>query len=248
VSAAEARKPVGELEKVLGHDTFVSLTMYRSGLQRARIVARIGVEQDRGLGTGFLVRGGDLADRFAERWMLLTNAHVISRQPEHKPAMLPEEAVITFEALPPDPTGKPRTYRVKAVHWESGPEELDATLIELDRSVEGIVADDRCDVAPRLPVNDQKQRVYVIGHPSGGTLSFSIQDNLLLDYEDPRLHYRAPTEGGSSGSPIFNGQWKLIGIHHAGYDKVPRLNANPGTYAANEGIWIQSIRRTLGSG
>jgi len=77
--------------------------------------------------------------------------------------------------------------------------------------------------------------------PAPGSLSFSIQDNVLLDHEAPRLHYRAPTEGGSSGSPVFNSQWKLIGLHHAGSKEMRRLHGQAGTYAANEGIWIQSI-------
>ena len=64
--------------------------------------------------------------------------------------------------------------------------------------------------------------VTVLGHPGGGTLSFSIADNELLDYEDTgfKLHYRTPTEGGSSGSPVFNQEWRLIGLHHAGGDAM----------------------------
>jgi V8-like Glu-specific endopeptidase len=247
VSAAEARTSIGRLEKVLGHESFVSLEMYRTGLQRARTVARIGMEQNRGLGTGFLVRGNDLAERFDSGWMLLTNAHVINKACKNRPAVTPEKAVITFEALPLSSGAKAATYRVMEVHWESDEDDLDAALIELDRPVEGIVDDDRCDVASVLPANDQKQGVYIIGHPGGGTLSFSIQDNLLLDHEDPKLHYRAPTEGGSSGSPIYDKQWALIGIHHAGYSQIFRLNGKDGTYAANEGIWIQAIRRALAS-
>src|SRR5262249_44796144 len=98
-------------------------------------------------------------------------------------------------------------------------------------------------IAPALPVieEDSHQRVYIIGHPSGGDLSFSIHDNLLLDYQDSLLHYRTPTEGGSSGSPVFNQQWRLIGLHHKGGEHMRRLNGKPGTYAANEGIWIRSI-------
>jgi V8-like Glu-specific endopeptidase len=245
LSAAEARKTIGRLEKVLGDESFVSLEMYRMGLQRARTIARIGVERNRGLGTGFLIRGEDLAERFGSAWMLLTNAHVISGNPDPRPAVVPQKAVITFEALPLDTGAKAATYRVEKVHWESDESHLDAAIIELDRPVEGIVEDDRCEVAPVLPANDQKQGVYIIGHPGGGTLSFSIQDNLLLDYEDPVLHYRAPTEGGSSGSPVYDKQWNLIGIHHAGYSEVLRLNGKDGTYAANEGIWIQAIRRAL---
>jgi V8-like Glu-specific endopeptidase len=97
-------------------------------------------------------------------------------------------------------------------------------------------------------------RVYIIGHPGGRDLAFSFQDNELLDHEGPpagrpqipdvwRLHYRAPTEGGSSGSPVFNGRlWEVIALHHKGGKMgMPKLNGKDGTYAANEGLSIRSI-------
>ena len=92
---------------------------------------------------------------------------------------------------------------------------------------------------------DGVQKVYVIGHPKGGGLSISLNDNLFLDCDDCLLHYRAPTEGGSSGSPVFNQQWDLIGLHHAGGTAMRRLRGQEGTYAANEGIWIQRIIKEL---
>jgi hypothetical protein len=44
---------------------------------------------------------------------------------------------------------------------------------------------------------------------------------------------------------VFNQKWNLIGLHHGGGLEVPKLNNKPGTYAANEGIWIQAIRKAL---
>jgi len=235
-----------DLERVFGADTVVSLDTYAKGLRRARTVARIGLEaKGRGLGTGVLLWGRDLADRFGDQWLLLTNAHVIGTRVEYASVVSPDDAVVSFEALPPGPDGGPSTYGVRAVLWESGPSDLDAAIIELEGRVDGLVADDRCEVATSLPPNDQRGRVYVIGHLGGAGLSYSIQDNQLLDYESPRLHYRAPTGGGSSGSPIYNAQWKLIGLHHAGWHEMPRLRGQPGTYEANEGIWIQAIRQAL---
>jgi len=234
------------LERVFGADAYVSLDTYAKGLHRARTVARIGIEaRGRGFGTGFLVWGRDLADRFGDQWVLLTSAHVISTKAEYVPVVQPDDAVITFEALPLGPGGTISTYGVRSVLWESGPSELDVAIIELEKPVDGLGAEDRCAVATSLPPNDQRGRVYLIGHPGGAGLSYSIQDNPLLDYESPRLHYRAPTEGGSSGSPIYNPQWKLIGLHHAGFHEMPRLRGQPGTYEANEGIWIQAIRQAV---
>ena len=80
------------------------------------------------------------------------------------------------------------------------------------------------------------------------TLSLSLNDNELLDSETLpgcKVHYRTPTEGGSSGSPIFTRSWELMAVHHYGGDAVPKLNGNAGTYEANEGTSIHALRAAL---
>jgi hypothetical protein len=41
---------------------------------------------------------------------------------------------------------------------------------------------------------------------------------------------------------VQNG-WKVVGLHNAGSDFMPKLNRS--FYAANEGIWIRSIQDCL---
>jgi Trypsin-like peptidase domain len=116
-------------------------------------------------------------------------------------------------------------------------------------------------LASTLPIVQHGARVYIVGHPGGRDLAFSFQDNELLDHEGPpggnpqikgvsRVHYRAPTEPGSSGSPVFNaGQWEVIALHHMGLKAgMPRLNGKDGSYAANEGISMLSIKGAIMSG
>jgi hypothetical protein len=47
------------------------------------------------------------------------------------------------------------------------------------------------------------------------------------------------------GLPQQPPDWQVIGLHHAGGEYVRKLNGHPGTYAANEAIWIQSIAKPM---
>jgi S1-C subfamily serine protease len=239
----EVEAQVGpKMEKILGREGVVSLGWYKLGLERARAVAKVLDKAGDGYGTGFLMGGKDLAPRFGDEIVLLTNAHVVSDDPavqaKHN-SLDPDDATVTFEALD---AAAGQSYRVRKVLWTSAPEQLDASVLQLDPPMPACAL---FPVAKRLPVVDGLQKVYVIGHPGGRTLSISLNDNLLLDWDERLIHYRAPTEGGSSGSPVFNQQWDLIGLHHAGGDSVAKLNGKQGTYPANEAVWIRRIIAAL---
>jgi hypothetical protein len=226
------------LERVLGETRYRSLSWYRRGLERCRAVARVETESEYGIGTGFLVRGPDLYPHLPER-VLLTNAHVV---PE---GLAPEECIVAFHGLDADSSG-PCAFGVRRVIWSqpSADPHLDTAILELD----GVPLDvEPIPLAPRMPsLGRGGQRAYVIGHPGGlEQPQFSLQDNALLDWDDRLVHYRSPTEGGSSGSPVFNGEWRAIGLHHAGSFETSRLHARGGTYAANEAISMAAIRAML---
>lgn len=225
--AVESKK----LEKILGDAGIETLRWYKTGLERSLAVAKIETETE-AVGTGFVVKGKDFHEAFGEDLLLLTNAHVVSDDPKVQKALRADEAIVRFESL------DNWTCGVAELLWTSSPDDLDATLLRLDGQPIGFKP---FPVAPKLPLADGLQRVYIVGHPGGRELSISLNDNLLLDWQDPWLHYRTPTEGGSSGSPVFNHDWRLIGLHHAGDLNMRKLNGKDGTYAANEGIWIQTI-------
>lgn len=239
-----------QLQRILGEDGPKTYDWWRQGLTAAGAVAAVCQIGGGRIGTGFLVRGGDFDANLGDQPCVLTNAHVVSHDPDDR-GIDPSEAEIRFEAVD---AGK--HYPVARIHWSSGVELLDASLLCLTEQPVDVAW---LRLAPRLPLIDGKQRVYVIGHPDGGELAFSMQDNLLLDHEGPpkgrpnrpgvrRLHYRAPTELGSSGSPVFNASnWAVVALHHAG-GLLRRLNQQPGKWDANEGLWIQSIVKAAQQG
>jgi S1-C subfamily serine protease len=100
-------------------------------------------------------------------------------------------------------------------------------------------------VATSLPPVRPGQYVYVIGNPGGSGIQLSIRGNDLIDHDDTKIHYKAPTDRGSSGSPVFDAAWALVGVHHAGGNMLSALHGATGTYAGNEGISIFAIRDAL---
>jgi V8-like Glu-specific endopeptidase len=228
----------GRLERILGADRYLSLTWYRTGLKRCRAVARIQTADDHGVGTGFLVAGPDLHPGLPPL-VVVTNGHVVPEDLD------PGQAHVTFHGLDDDP-GRQARFRVARQWWyqPSAGSGLDTTVLELDGYPQDVVPTPLAKGLPPKPLHHR--RAYVIGHPGGSAQpQFSLQDNILLDYDHRVLHYRSPTEGGSSGSPVFDDEWRLIGLHHAGGTRMPQLNRAGGTYAANEGITIDAIRGGL---
>jgi tetratricopeptide (TPR) repeat protein len=243
-----------QLEAILGERGAQTFKWWKMGLTRALSVASIRPRLASRIGTGFLVRAGDLGIAPGDELVILTNFHVVNEL-GISPGIRPDDAEIVFEAADPD-----TTYHVDKLLWSSSPEQCDASILRLTKTVTGI---DPLPVAKALPSLEESAQVYVIGYPGGRDLAFSFQDNELLDHEGPpagrpqipgvcRVHYRAPTEGGSSGSPVFNANlWQVVALHHKGGKiGMPRLNGAAGTCAANEGIYIQSIaafpKSTLG--
>src|SRR5262249_8566329 len=48
------------------------------------------------------------------------------------------------------------------------------------------------------------------------------------------LHYKTDTAPGSSGAPLFNDRWEVVGLHHSG---VPRKNAAGQILAVDGQVW-----------
>jgi hypothetical protein len=231
---------VASLEKIFGDTGFISPEKLKLGLKRCEAVGRVEELTGEGFGTGFALPGAALKRSWGKALVFVTNAHVLSDSDPN--AMPPAKARVTFHALR-NRAGKPFASRFGAILATSPPDRFDFTIVALKSQPKGL---------DPIPVNDvlpaAGERLYAIGHPKGGSLMFSMQDNRLLDHGAPgdhRVHYRTPTEPGSSGSPIFDARWDLVALHHAGSATMKKIHGG-GTYEANEGIWIGKIRQQLG--
>ena len=237
--------PATQLQAVLGNSGVNTWRWWKAGLDRATAVCSIRNRVHDRVGTGWLVRADSLNRTPADELLIMTNFHVVNQQGANN-GITPEAAEAVFEAV-----DEKKVYSVKEIVWASPPDKHDCALLRLRETVAGI---EPLPFAKNLPLVEDTAHVYVIGYAGGRDLAFSLQDNALLDHEGPpagqpaiegvcRVHYRAPTEGGSSGSSVFNAlMWEVIALHHMGGKLgMPRLNGQVGTYSANEGISLGSI-------
>lgn len=211
------------LERIIGTKDFVSSSFLRVGAQVARSVGRIvsrgpGV----GFGTGFLV---------SER-LLLTNNHVL-RYPEDAQQAAVQFDYAEFGGVPLTPV----LYHLEPHVFFLTDTALDFTLVAVSlRSQDGNEGIESRGWSPLIEESGKTivgEPVNIIQHPQAGLQQVALRQNEILDTPGDFLHYKADTEPGSSGSPVFNNQWELSALHHSG---VPRMDN--GNYLLVDGsVW-----------
>ena len=257
-------------ETVLGSFGANSYLWHMELNRRCTAVGRVTAGRKGTVGSGFLIDGGDLAPELSGELLFLTNAHVVSNgkaefgaeragvPPLAEPPAKPQSVRIQFDAV--SPAGPRGGYKCELL-WESPMAELDVSVLRFrEQAPEGI---DPCPVAEAMPElrvepankRVRKSRVFIIGYPGGRDLAISTDDSVLQargpkTWATPDLHhiefmhYRTPTESGSSGSPVFDeSEWSVVGVHHFG-SGAGRIRSLDGTryWRANEGVSIFSIR------
>ncbi len=207
-------------EKVVGLNNLLRIAWLKRGLELAAPVCRIVVPD--GAGSGFLVAND----------LLLTNHHV-----------LPDELT----------AGIAKVEFNYQVNWAGDLEPVQRytlnpgefhTSQELDYSIVGV----RENPGDRFGFIDLNKRgapiindfVTIIQHPLGGLKQIGLTDNKISAVFGHLLQYATDTEPGSSGAPVFDQQWQIVGLHHRG---GALAGPDGERYFTNEGILIDAVLR-----
>jgi endonuclease G len=82
------------------------------------------------------------------------------------------------------------------------------------------------------------EKLNIIHHPLGDYKQLSIRENLFDGIDDTKIYYKTDTAQGSSGSPVFNDQWQVVGLHHK---SVAKMSSDGKDYLDENGEVIPSI-------
>ena len=218
------------IERIIGRDDLFPISYLEAGLQAANPVCRI-VIRDRigrvlGHATGFLVSPS----------LLLTNNHVLENYDTatFSVAQFNYEVGLDLKERPM------KTFRFTPERLFITDQKLDFTLVAIEEvSADGAKVSE-FGFLPLIPQSGKGlvgEYVSIIQHPSGAPKAVAIRENQIVDVFDDYIHYSTDTMPGSSGSPVYNDEWIVVSLHHAG---VPNPK-NRNEFIANEGIRISSI-------
>ena len=214
-------------EKIIGENTLRPIAFLQQGLNAARSVAYVEVKDgaDQWSGTGFLIAPN----------VLVTNHHVL---PEQK---LLAQSIFRFN-YQLDHRGnaeKFTDYQAKEGGIYHADQTLDYAIVELEGNPGGEWG---ClSLKQQIPETDS--RVNIIQHPNGLPKHISIQNNFVTFADPLKIQYVTSTLHGSSGSPVCDDEWQVVGLHH-GFSWVQENEDEPG-YFRNAGTTIRAILENL---
>ena len=213
-------------ESLLHVNVLKQISWIQRAIEVSRSVCRVMTPD--GVGTGFLIGPSTL----------MTNNHVI------RTAAVAEQSLVEFN-YEQDLRGRflqTTRYRLDSEVFHTNAA-LDYTIVGIksDSNLPSVETWGALDLNPYAdPV--PSEHVVIIQHPNGGLKQIAMTANQVVKVEPPHILYTTDTMQGSSGAPVFNDQWQVIAIHHAGASEK-----NLARKFTNEGVLMSAIKADAGN-
>ncbi len=226
------------LEKIQGpKNTLVPTSWLHKAIQVSKSVCQV-IRSDGKKGTGWLLNDG---------WMM-TNAHVLPNIKHVESSKI----LLDFEE---DLFGAPRKtsefFLESAGALFSPITKFDYAYVRIKDSPANPISNWGTLELDLFSDPQLGDFVNIIQHPLGEAKQIALTRNSIVAIDNSKVFYKTDTEKGSSGSPVFNQEWKVIALHHAGKTEEEggmTINKETGEkMAANEGILIKNVMEDIKS-
>lgn len=220
------------LRTVFDSIDFVSVAFLERGMRAARAVARVLPKKD-------TASGVMISDR-----LFLLNSHTIDTVEEASAT----EVEFAHELDVADQPLQPTRFALAPSDFflTSRMNDLDFTLVAVGPKLSGpgeLSDFGWCPLSAAPDKHALGEVANIVQHPDGRHKEVVIRENRLVSRLKRVLHYVADTDIGSSGSPVFNNQWRMIALHHSGEPvaEIKDENGQPVPMNVNEGIRASAI-------
>ena len=190
------------LQRIVHGDDMLPFYVLELGAQLGRAVCKIAFDDERD-GTGFLIGPS----------LLVTNNHVLPDPARAREARCIFDFQLNLERKPQEIV----TYRLDpdALFVTSTVRGgLDYTFVRIDPAAGRRYPP--ISISRGSFTSLDRECANIIQHPQGRMKRVAMRNNRILSDTGLAIRYQADADGGSSGSPVFNSDWQLIALHHAG--------------------------------
>lgn len=154
------------------------------------------------VGSGFLVTGKSISEKWQKYPVVFVTANHVLDSIDR--SMRPEDAFLNFYSG--GAKGRPHQKL-----WSSP--DLDVAVFTINETGTS-TAFSVCQLQEReLDLIPNQSQIFILGYPLGDQLQINCSNNYFVGCTPTYIRYKTQTWPGSSGSPVLDENWKVIGVH-----------------------------------